>query len=143
MRFDVVVESAVLLAVGNLEWDKINPDIFGSMIQAVAIVASRLHLAWVATVCGKLKNDYRYSNTLGWNTFPVPALTDHNKRDLNRTAEDILLTRAAHFPASLNRLKKRTTICSETWLVLRKLNFRISSVPAGGGPTAADARSRH
>jgi hypothetical protein len=51
--------------------------------------------------CGKLKNDYRYSNTLGWNTFPVPKLTDQNKRDLSRGAEEILLARSAHFPASL------------------------------------------
>ena len=38
----------------------------------MALIASRLHLVWIATVCGKLKTDIRYSNTLGWNTFPVP-----------------------------------------------------------------------
>ena len=37
----------------------------------MALLASRLHLVWVATVCGKLKTDFRYSNTLGWNTFPA------------------------------------------------------------------------
>ncbi len=35
----------------------------------IALIASRLHLVWIATVCGKLKSDFRYSNTLGWNTF--------------------------------------------------------------------------
>jgi len=39
-----------------------------------ALIASHLHLVWIASVCGKLKTDYRYSNTLGWNTFPVPPL---------------------------------------------------------------------
>ena len=53
----------------------------------MALIASRLHLVWIATVCGKLKTDYRYSNTLGWNTFPVPALTEKNKADLSRCAE--------------------------------------------------------
>jgi hypothetical protein len=67
----------------------------------LAIYASRLHLVWVATVCGKIKTDYRYSNTLGWNTFPVPLLTDQNKTDLTRCAEDILLAREAHFPATI------------------------------------------
>ncbi|MBX9747291.1 MAG: lactate dehydrogenase [Hyphomonadaceae bacterium] len=67
----------------------------------MALLASRLHLVWVATVCGKLKTDYRYSNTLGWNTFPVPTLTDKNKADLTRCAEDILLTREVHFPATV------------------------------------------
>ena len=62
------------------------------------MIASRLHLVWIATVCGKLKTDFRYSNTLGWNTFPVPTLTEKNKADLTRCAEDILLAREASFP---------------------------------------------
>jgi hypothetical protein len=67
----------------------------------MALIASRLHLVWIGTVCGKLKTDYRYSNTLGWNTFPVPVLTERNKADLTRCAEEILLTREAHFPATI------------------------------------------
>jgi hypothetical protein len=60
-----------------------------------------LHFVWIATICGKFKQDYRYSNDLGWNTFPVPTLTDQNKTDLTRCAEDILLAREAHFPATI------------------------------------------
>ena len=67
----------------------------------MSIVASRLHLVWIGTVCGKLKTDFRYSNTLGWNTFPVPTLTEKNKADLTRCTEDILLAREAHFPATI------------------------------------------
>ncbi|MEA3010820.1 MAG: hypothetical protein QOJ91_2512, partial [Sphingomonadales bacterium] len=68
----------------------------------VALIASRLHLVWIATVCGKLETRYRYSNTLGWNTFPVPkTITEGDKADLTRTAENILLAREAHFPATI------------------------------------------
>jgi restriction-modification enzyme MmeI-like protein len=67
----------------------------------MALIASRLHLIWIATVCGKLETRYRYSNTLGWNTFPVPPLSEKNKVDLTRCAEDILLAREAHFPATI------------------------------------------
>ena len=67
----------------------------------MSLIASRLHLIWIATVCGKLETRYRYSNTLGWNTFPVPTLTEKNKADLARCAEDILLAREAHFPATI------------------------------------------
>lgn len=67
----------------------------------LAIIASRLHLAWIRTVCGQLETRIRYSNTLGWNTFPVPSLTEKNKADLTRCAEDILLAREAHFPSSI------------------------------------------
>lgn len=75
--------------------------VYGAQLWQAALVASRLHLAWIATVCGKLKTDYRYSNTLGWNTFPVPPLTDQNKADLTKCAEDILLAREAHWPATI------------------------------------------
>ena len=67
----------------------------------VALLASRLHLVWIATVCGKLKTDYRYSNTLGWNTFPLPKLTEKNRTDLTSCAENILLAREVHFPATI------------------------------------------
>ena len=72
----------------------------------MALIASRIHLVWIATVCGKLETRYRYSNTLGWNTFPVPKLTEKNKADLTRCAEDILLAREAHFPATIADLYK-------------------------------------
>ena len=48
-----------------------------------------------------MRTDFSYSNTLGWNTFPVPALTGKNKADLIRCAEGILLAREAHFPATI------------------------------------------
>ncbi|HTU81355.1 MAG TPA: DNA methyltransferase [Candidatus Acidoferrales bacterium] len=67
----------------------------------LALIASRMHLVWIATVCGKHESRYRYSNTLGWNTFPLPTLTDKMKADLTRSAEDILLAREAHFPATI------------------------------------------
>lgn len=41
---------------------------------------------------------------MGWNTFPVPPLTEKNKADLTRCAEDILLAREAHFPATIAEL---------------------------------------
>jgi hypothetical protein len=67
----------------------------------IAIFASRLSLVWIGTVCGKIKTDFRFSNTLGWNTFPIPPLTEKNRSDLIRCAEDILLAREAHFPATI------------------------------------------
>ncbi|MBH3138835.1 class I SAM-dependent DNA methyltransferase [Serratia marcescens] len=74
---------------------------YGFTMPDIAIYSSRLHLVWIATVCGKIKEDYRYSNSLGWNTFPVPSLTEKNKADLTRCAENILLAREHHFPASI------------------------------------------
>jgi len=68
---------------------------------ALSVITSKLHLSWVDTICGRLRTDYSYSNTLGWNTFPIPDLTEKNKIDLTRCAEIILLAREAHFPATI------------------------------------------
>lgn len=67
----------------------------------MALIASRIHWAWIGTVCVRMRTDFSYSNTLGWNTFPVPTLTEKNKADLTRCAENILLAREAHFPATI------------------------------------------
>ncbi|HZT04966.1 MAG TPA: DNA methyltransferase [Steroidobacteraceae bacterium] len=67
----------------------------------MALIASRLHWVWIATVCVRLEMRFSYSNTLGWNTFPVPPLTEKNKADLTHSAENILLAREHHFPATI------------------------------------------
>lgn len=74
---------------------------FNSPLWNMALVVSRLHWVWIGTVCVRMRTDFSYSNTLGWNTFPVPTLTEKNKTDLTRCAEDILLAREAHFPATI------------------------------------------
>ena len=93
------------LPVGLLDARTIVADsafaIYDAPFWHMAILVSKLHLAWIAAVCGKLKTDYRYSNTLGWNTFPLPTLTEQNKSDLSLCAKDILLAREAHFPATI------------------------------------------
>jgi N-6 DNA Methylase len=93
------------IPVDILPGDAIVSDLLFAMYDAplwnFSLIASRLHLVWIATICGKLETRYRYSNTLGWNTFPVPTLTENNKVDLTRCAEEILLARERHFPATI------------------------------------------
>ena len=66
-----------------------------------SLAVSKVHRVWIETVCARMRSDFSYSNTLGWNTFPIPSLTDKNKADLTRCAEDILLAREAHYPATI------------------------------------------
>lgn len=75
--------------------------LYDAALWNMALIASRLHWVWIGTVCVRLEMRFSYSNTLGWNTFPVPALTEDDKADLTRCAEDILLAREAHFPATI------------------------------------------
>jgi hypothetical protein len=70
--------------------------IYDSDLYVFALLESKMHMAWIRTVCGKLKTDYRYSSTLGYNTFPINPLTQVEKADLSKSARRILLARAAH-----------------------------------------------
>lgn len=107
-------ESREYLPVGLLDSQSTVTNLAFALYDAplwnMALIASRLHLVWIGTVCGKMKTDFRYSNTLGWNTFPVPTLTEKNKADLTRCAEDILLAREAHFPATIADLYSPDTM---------------------------------
>ncbi|OBR53711.1 MULTISPECIES: class I SAM-dependent DNA methyltransferase [Burkholderiaceae] len=75
--------------------------VYEADIYIFALCSSRLHRVWAEAVCGKLEERISYSNVLGYNTFPVPTLTEQNKVDLTKCAVDILLAREAHFPATI------------------------------------------
>ncbi|WP_273147513.1 class I SAM-dependent DNA methyltransferase [Oceanicaulis alexandrii] len=90
----------VLMEPGAIMSDKVFA-LYDAPLWNMALIASRLHWVWIGTVCVRMRTDFSYSNTLGWNTFPVPKLTEKNKEDLTRCAEDILLAREAHFPATI------------------------------------------
>ncbi|MGR3624020.1 class I SAM-dependent DNA methyltransferase [Pseudophaeobacter sp.] len=103
-------ENRDYLPVDYLSSDYIMGDrnfaLYDAPLWNLALIASRLHWVWIGTVCVRMRTDFSYSNTLGWNTFPIPKLTEKNKDDLTRCAEDILLAREAHFPATIADLYK-------------------------------------
>ncbi|MGB2833431.1 MAG: DNA methyltransferase [Methylotenera sp.] len=78
--------------------------LYDAPIWNFAIVVSQIHRIWIGTICGKMRIHYRYSNTLGWNTFPLPKLTEKNKFDLSQSAKNILLARQKHFPKPITEL---------------------------------------
>ncbi|MEG4494907.1 DNA methyltransferase [Microcoleus sp. D3_18_C4] len=114
-------ERRYYIPIDLLDGNAIASDLLFALYDAplwnMALIASRLHLVWIATVCGKLETRYRYSNTLGWNTFPVPTLTEQNKADLTRCAEDILLAREHYFPATIADMYDRDRMDTEFPLV--------------------------
>jgi len=63
-----------------------------------------MHRVWAETVAGRLGDGIRYGNTIVYNTFPVPLLTEQSKSDLISCAESILLAREEHFPATIAEL---------------------------------------
>jgi len=97
------------LSAGAIIGDR-NFALYDAPLWNMALIASRLHWVWIGTVCVRLEMRFSYSNTLGWNTFPVPKLTEKNKADLTACATDILLAREAHFPATIADLYNPETM---------------------------------
>jgi hypothetical protein len=62
----------------------------------LSILSSRLHAVWVSAVCGQLETRIRYSNTMGYHTFPMPALSSEQCRELDDHAWAIIAARDAH-----------------------------------------------
>lgn len=57
------------------------------------ILTSAMHMAWMRTVCGRLKSDYRYSRDLCYNTFPWPTVSDSQKKEIEALADRVLMVR--------------------------------------------------
>lgn len=65
------------------------------------ILTSNVHMAWMRTVCGRLKSDYSYSNTIVYNNFPWPEVDENTKKKIEQTAQAILDARSLYPDASL------------------------------------------
>lgn len=74
------------------------------------VLTSNIHNAWMRTVCGRLKSDYRYSNTLVYNNFPWSNPSDAQKAKIEATAQAILDVRAKYPDASLADLYDNLTM---------------------------------
>ncbi len=77
------------------------------------VLESNVHMAWMRTVCGRLKSDYRYSKDIVYNNFPWPEPTEEQKARIEQTAQAILDARALYPEASLADLYDPLTMPPE------------------------------
>lgn len=77
------------------------------------ILESFVHMAWMRTVCGRIKSDYRYSNDIVYNNFPWPTPTDTQKDKIEKTAQAILDARNIYPDCSLADLYDEVTMPPE------------------------------
>ena len=68
------------------------------------ILSSKIHMAWVKTISGRLKTDYRYSKNLSYNTFPFPTIDDSKKHELEKHTYRILDEREKYSEKTLAQL---------------------------------------
>ena len=77
------------------------------------ILESNVHMAWMRTICCRLKSDYSYTVNDVYNNFPWPTPTDTQKAKIEQTAQAILDARALYPDSSLADLYDETTMPPE------------------------------
>ena len=68
------------------------------------VLTSYFHMLWIKVNAGRLKNDYRYSIFLCYNTFPFPSISEAKKQEIAEAAEEVLVTREFHIGKTLAEL---------------------------------------
>jgi hypothetical protein len=81
------------------------------------ILNSNVHNAWMRTVCGRLKSDYSYSNTIVYNNFPWSNATDTQKSVIGKLAQCVLNARAEYPDSSLANMYGETSMLFHTTLL--------------------------
>ena len=84
--------------------------ISGANLYDFGILTSNVHMAWMRTVAGRLKSDYRYSSKIVYNNFPWPKVTDAQKEIISKTAQAILDARELYPDSSLADLYDELTM---------------------------------
>ena len=98
------------------------------------VLISNVHMAWMRTVAGRLKSDYRYSGSVVYNSFPWPeGVTDEQKAKIENTAQGILDARALYPDASLADLYDPLTMPPEL-LKAHQANDKAVMESYGIGP---------
>lgn len=89
------------------------------------IMMSNVHNAWIRTVCGRIKSDYRYSVNIVYNNFPWCNPTEKQKALIEQTAQGILDARAKYPDCSLADLYDETTMPPELRKAHQKNDFAV------------------
>ena len=97
------MSTEIITSNANFMLPKATPWHFG-------VLESEMHMTWVRAVCGRLKSDFRYSNTIVYNNFPWPEPTDAQKKAIEEAAQVILDARAKYPNSTLANLYDPNTM---------------------------------
>ena len=78
--------------------------IYEAQMWLFGILTSKMHMAWVKAVGGRLETSYRYSATLCYNTFPFPKITEAKRSEIEQAAEAVLIAREMHTEKTLAQM---------------------------------------
>lgn len=108
-----------------------------------AVLTSKMHNVWMRIVCGRMKTDYRYTNTLCYNTFAFPKITIEQKETLQSLAENIILTRENHTEMTLAEMYNPETMPQDLKYAHQALDLAVERCYRPEPFTSDDERLEH
>ena len=99
----------------------------------LALLTSRMHMAWTRAVGGHMKTDYRYSNTIVYNNFPVPPLSEAMKERLTAAALRVLDVREYHCEKTLAVLYDPDHMPADLRIAHAEVDSLVDSIYSKGG----------
>lgn len=110
-------QSRKYIPMGFLDGNTIVTDLVqivpNASLYEFGVLTSNVHMAWMRTVCSRMKSDYRYIKDVVYNNFPWPTPTDIQKSKVEETAQAILDARAKYPECSLADLYNETLMPPE------------------------------
>lgn len=118
-RYSLVVPSVTLekrpyLQIGYLGYKYVVTNlafvIYDAEPWVFGLIASKMHNLWIKTICGGLETRIRYSNVLGYNTFPAPQLSEEQKKAISEAALGVIVEREVNSEKNLVELYNEDTM---------------------------------
>jgi hypothetical protein len=113
------------------------------------VITSRMHMAWVKYVCGRIKSDYRYTAGIVYNNYPWPGfagepLSDKHRTAIEQAAQSVLDARAQFSSSSLADLYDPLTMPPALLKAHQKLDTAVDAAyqPSGGKKSYASDAER-
>ena len=130
-------QSRLYIPMGYLTPDEFSSDAVQVILNAslfhFGVLESRIHMAWMRIVCGRLKEDYRYSKGIVYNNFPWPNATEEQNAAIEETAKTILDVRKKYPDSTLEQLYKPSLMPDDLIDAHNENDKAVAAIYAGYG----------
>lgn len=116
----IVDKFTVVIAPNNVIYD---PEMY-----VFGLISSKMHMAWVRAVAGRLKTDIRYSSVIIYNNFPVPSLNESEKKTIEEKVFSVLDSRENHSEKTLAQLYNPEKMPDDLRLAHQELDDVVDSL---------------
>jgi hypothetical protein len=102
--------------------------IYDAELWVLGLLTSKMHMAWVKTVAGRLRVGFRYSNTIVYNNFPVPPLRTEEKSAIEEKVLSILDVRENHAEKTLAEMYDSKKMPDDLRLAHQELDELVDNI---------------